>query len=241
MCPKRGRCLPGGPAVKAPCSQCRWHGFGPWSGNLGSACCTAWPNKQIKAFAKWPSVTLPMACHLGLYAGVSSQGTLQTWWRFSPELKKGWILEEGRPSTWRVPSPRTELALPLRQPHPQGATPGTMDGKVTVLYIGEPFNTIVWHRDRVRDVHLLTLEITETRRGQTNSPVSYTWHGWARIWNLIDCQSLPTQGQGEVVSVISWGRWRRDWGSLVNNICLHWGKTSCTIKPLHQTIGITPH
>ena len=149
MCPKRGRCLPGGPTVKAPCSQCRWHGFGPWSGNLGSACCTAWPNKQIKAFAKWPSVTLPMACHLGLYAGVSSQGTLQTWWRFSPELKKGWILEEGRPSTWRVPSPRTELALPLRQPHPQGATPG--GGHLTCFCWGQALRELVCMCD---DLHV---------------------------------------------------------------------------------------
>ena len=117
----------------------------------------------------------------------------------------------------------------------------TMAGKVTVLYIDEPFNTTVWDGDRARDGHLLTLEITETLRGQTDSPVvSYTWHGWARICNLIDCH-LPTQRQGEMVSVISWWRWRRDWGSLVNNICLHWGKTSCAIKPLHQMIGIIPH
>ena len=25
--------FPGGPVVKTPCSQCRGHGFNPWSGN----------------------------------------------------------------------------------------------------------------------------------------------------------------------------------------------------------------
>ena len=25
--------FPGGPGVKTPCSQCRGHGFDPWSGN----------------------------------------------------------------------------------------------------------------------------------------------------------------------------------------------------------------
>ena len=25
----------GGPVIKTPCSQCRGHGFDPWSGNYG--------------------------------------------------------------------------------------------------------------------------------------------------------------------------------------------------------------
>ena len=40
------RDFPGGPVVKTPCSQCRGHGFDPWSGNEDPTCHTAWPKKR---------------------------------------------------------------------------------------------------------------------------------------------------------------------------------------------------
>ena len=43
---KQKQGLPGGPAVKTPCFQCRRRGFGLWSGNSDLTCCWAQPKEK---------------------------------------------------------------------------------------------------------------------------------------------------------------------------------------------------
>ena len=41
------RDFPDGPVVKTPCSQCREHGFDPWSGKKDSECHIVQPQKKV--------------------------------------------------------------------------------------------------------------------------------------------------------------------------------------------------